>query len=193
MYGLGVVKGLWLTLRMFAKSYSTKSLPNTYQWPEERSYISPRVRGYDFVWWEDRCTGCATCAKSCPHGVIEVITRPGPDATYVVEEFRVDISICMFCGLCVESCPYDALRYTNEIAVSYYERQKMVKGKHQLVTAAERSSTYGRPFYEQLLREQGKINLPKWVAVALEEEAKETSRATQTQTQANTRQESDHN
>jgi formate hydrogenlyase subunit 6/NADH:ubiquinone oxidoreductase subunit I len=181
VYGLGVLKGMWLTLRTFTKTYATKSLPNTYQWPEEQSYISPRIRGYDFVWWEDRCTGCATCAKSCPHGVIEVITRPAPDATYIVEEFRVDIGICMFCGLCVESCPYDALRYTNDIAVAYYERNKMVKGKHELETSTDRSSAYGRPFYEQELRRQGRIRLPKWVEVALEEEARETARATRTQ------------
>ena len=182
MYGLGLLKGMWLTLRTLRKTYARETPPYTYQWPEEQSYVSPRVRGYGFVWWEDRCTGCATCAKSCPHGVIEVITRPAPDATYTVEEFRIDIGICMFCGLCVESCPYDALRYTNEIAGSYYERGKMVKGKYQLETATERSSAYGRPFYEEQLRAEGKVRLPRWVEQALAEEAREATHAAHTQT-----------
>ena len=28
----------------------------------------PRFRGQEFNWYEDRCTGCASCAKYCPLG-----------------------------------------------------------------------------------------------------------------------------
>jgi hypothetical protein len=57
----------------------------------------------------------------------------------------------------------------------------MVKGKYELQTSADRSSAYARPFYEEELRRQGKVRLPRWVEQALEEEAKEAARATRTQ------------
>ena len=37
----------------------------------------PRFRGQEFNWFEDRCTGCASCAKYCPLGIIEIETHPG--------------------------------------------------------------------------------------------------------------------
>jgi formate hydrogenlyase subunit 6/NADH:ubiquinone oxidoreductase subunit I len=172
MYGLGILKGMLVTLRTMLRTYGRREPPYTYQWPEENTYVSPRVRGFGFAWWEERCTGCATCAKSCPHGVIEVITKPRADGTYQVEEFRVDIAICMFCGLCVESCPYDALRYTTQTALSFYERDKMVMGKYELERDPERSSAYARPFVEEERRRAGKVRLPRWVEQALAEEAR---------------------
>ena len=35
-----------------------------------------RFRGNEFTWYEDRCTGCASCAKYCPLGIIEIVTSP---------------------------------------------------------------------------------------------------------------------
>ena len=35
----------------------------------------PRFRGNEFVWYDDRCTACASCAKYCPLGIIEIVTH----------------------------------------------------------------------------------------------------------------------
>ncbi len=67
-YGIGIAKGMALTLKHLFRQ------PITTQYPEERLTTSRRIRGNELVWDKERCTGCATCAKSCPQGSIEIIT-----------------------------------------------------------------------------------------------------------------------
>jgi len=81
---------------------------------EDRFPQHPRFRGEEFSWYEDRCTGCASCAKYCPLGIIKIVTHPSEEALpegdeYAIDVFDIDIGRCMFCGLCVEVCPYDAI------------------------------------------------------------------------------------
>ena len=57
---------------------------------------SPRFRGNEFTFYEDRCTACASCAKYCPLGIIEIVSVPGKiDAqegeSYKLEVFDIDI------------------------------------------------------------------------------------------------------
>src|SRR5437867_2639817 len=76
MYGFGVLKGLSVVFNhLFQK-------PITRQYPEEPATLSPRFRGYDFAWVEPRCTACATCAKACPHGCIDIVTHEQEDGRY---------------------------------------------------------------------------------------------------------------
>ena len=35
-----------------------------------------RFRGQEFAWFEQRCTGCASCAKYCPLGIIKIDYLP---------------------------------------------------------------------------------------------------------------------
>jgi len=125
-YGLGLVKGMGVTLRHFFRR------PITTRYPERKLTPSKRFRGYTLVWDRDRCTGCATCAKSCLQGNIEIVTSKGTENNYVVEKFELDSGRCIFCGLCVESCPFEALFLGLEYERSAYRREELVLSKEQL-------------------------------------------------------------
>lgn len=147
MYGLAMAKGLMVTLKNLTKN------PFTVQYPEERSKQHPRFRGEEFVWYEERCTGCASCAKYCPLGIIKIVTEPSETAMpegdkYRLEVFDINISRCMFCGLCVEACPYDALHMGSGFEQGRYSRKNMVITIDQLRQAEKLPSTFFRPQLE---------------------------------------------
>ncbi|MAE80927.1 MAG: 4Fe-4S binding protein [Dehalococcoidia bacterium] len=115
---------------------------------------SPRFRGNEFTFYEDRCTVCASCAKYCPLGIIEIVSVPGKiDAqegeSYKIEVFDIDIGRCMFCGLCVEACPYDALHMGTKFERSSYIRNDLVISKDELFEAEKRPSSFYRPQFEE--------------------------------------------
>ena len=144
MYGLGIAKGLMVTLKNLMRK------PATVQYPEEALPQHPRFRGEEFVWYEERCTGCASCAKYCPLGIIEIVTKPGginiqEGETYALEVFDIDIGRCMFCGLCVEACPYDALFMGSGFERGRYRRDDLVIPIQELREADKYPSTWFRP------------------------------------------------
>lgn len=147
-FGLGIAKGMALTFKHLARR------PITVQYPEQRLSPSRRFRGNDFIWEQRLCTGCATCAKACPQGNIEIITSRNGDNAYVVEKFEIDLGRCIFCGLCVESCPYAALFMEWGYEKSNYSRRQLVAGKERLGPAGRSPSAYARPEVEGGLAEQ---------------------------------------
>ena len=146
-YGLGLLKGMMVTFKNLTKK------PFTVQYPEQRLQQHSRFRGEEFVWYEERCTGCASCAKYCPLGIIKIETSPSDTAPaeggkYRLEVFDIQISRCMFCGLCVEACPYDALFMGSGFEQGQYSRKEMVIGIDQLRQAEKRPSSFFRPQLE---------------------------------------------
>ena len=116
----------------------------------DRQYQHPRFRGEEFSWYENRCTGCASCAKYCPLGIIRIVTDPAKTDMqegdkYFLEVFDIDIGRCMFCGLCVEACPYDAIHMGSGFEEGRYSRRDLVIDKERLVSSPKRPSHWFRP------------------------------------------------
>ena len=120
---------------------------------EDRFPQHPRFRGEEFAWYEERCTGCASCAKYCPLGIIRIVTHPSGQDTlegdkYAIDVFDIDIGRCMFCGLCVEACPYDAIHMGSGFEQGTYRRSELVIDVDKLRKAPKRPSTWFRPQIE---------------------------------------------
>ena len=185
MYGLGMLKGLGVTMknmvlpsRQFtlhqyptrkigllglAKEAGTNVVSYVWKQPvtaakalvglaevEDRQPQHGRFRGEEFTWYEQRCTGCASCAKYCPLGIIKIVTHPSGDAMeegekYAIDVFDIDIGRCMFCGLCVEACPYDAIHMGSGFEEGTYRRAELVVDVDRLRAAPKRPSTWFRP------------------------------------------------
>ena len=102
-YGLNVARGLLVTFKHIFRP------PITVQYPEERRDVPVRART-NLLWFEERCTGCSTCAQACPDGCILVQTSPREDGTLNIDRYEIDFRLCMYCGLCTEACPYQAIQ-----------------------------------------------------------------------------------
>ena len=148
MYGTGIAKGFIVTLRNLLRK------PVTVQYPEERLPQHSRFRGQEFAWYEDRCTGCATCAKYCPLGIIRIVTDPNggfeqEGGSYKIDVFDIDQARCMYCGLCVEACPYDALHMGTNFEAAQEHRADLVITMEQLKAREKHPSTWYRPQLER--------------------------------------------
>jgi NADH-quinone oxidoreductase chain I len=140
-YGIGIAKGLSVTIRHLLRR------PITTQFPEQRLNTSRRIRGNELIWDKQKCTGCATCAKTCPQGVIHIVTSVKLEENkYKVEKFEVDMGYCIFCGLCVEACPFEALFLGYGYERAKYRRGELIRDREELLASEERkASGYGHP------------------------------------------------
>ena len=107
-YGTGIAKGMSLTLKSMFKPVATV------QYPEEVRAVPVYART-NVLWFEERCTGCSTCAQACPDGCI-----------------------CMYCGLCTEACPYEAIQPGGPLDDAVYQFEEMYRDKHSLTNVAQR-------------------------------------------------------
>jgi NADH-quinone oxidoreductase chain I len=167
MYGAGIAMAFVVTLKNFFRK------PTTVQYPEERLPQHPRFRGEEFVWYEERCTGCASCAKACPLGIIRIVTHPSEQTlqegdNYAIDIFDIDIGRCMFCALCVEACPYDALFMGSGFERGAYDRNNLVIDVDELRKADKRPSTWFRPQLEMRKYDPQKLEPLGWRDVGRE-------------------------
>lgn len=130
MYGLGIAKGLLMTLRHLFRR------PFTVQYPEEVRHMPPRART-NLLWFDERCTGCSTCAQACPDGCILVATSPREDGSLNKDRYEIDFRLCMFCGLCVEACPFEAIQAGGPFDDAVYVFDDMYRDKDTLTRMAQ--------------------------------------------------------
>lgn len=143
-YGLGIAKGLTVTIKHLFRH------PTVSQYPEQRLNISRRSRGNELVWSQEKCTGCATCAKTCPQGAIDIVTSLNLlDNKYEVEKYQVDIGYCIQCGLCVEACPFEALFMGYAYERAKYRRPELVQNKEDMMLEAGEKQPSGY-FYPEI-------------------------------------------
>ena len=132
-YGKGIAKGLRVTIKHLLRH------PVTVQYPEQRLNTSRRIRGNELIWDNIKCTGCATCAKSCPQGAIRIITAVSPEENrYTVEKIEIDTGYCIQCGLCVEACPFAAIYMGYAYERAKYRRAEVVQTNEQLLPSDDR-------------------------------------------------------
>ncbi len=129
MYGIGILKGMMVTVQRMVKPVAT------IQFPEVTRPMSPRSRT-NLLWFDERCTGCSTCAQACPDGCILVETSPNEDGTLHKVRYEIDFRICMYCALCVEACPYQAIQAGGVFEDAVYDFDSMYKDKHALTRLA---------------------------------------------------------
>jgi NAD(P)H-quinone oxidoreductase subunit I len=149
-YGNGLAKGLTVTFKHLFRH------PITTQYPEERLTPSKRTRGNELVWDNVKCTGCTSCARSCPQGAIRIVTSVNPgQKRYGVVRIEVDTGYCISCGLCVEACPYRALYMGYSYERAKYRRGDLVQADEMLLASPGRpASSYMYPKKDKDLPEQ---------------------------------------
>ena len=135
MIGVGILKGMAVTLRNFAGSYFEKDRLITVQYPEERSPLPENYRNFPFLVYDGseaeaglRCVACKICEKECPPQCIYIIKSDDKKPDYMGKPqfypkvFDIDISVCMSCQICVEVCPFEAIKMDKDFELSKRER-----------------------------------------------------------------------
>jgi formate hydrogenlyase subunit 6/NADH:ubiquinone oxidoreductase subunit I len=134
-FGLGLLKGMAVTLKHLFKHNTV------IQYPDTKQDLPSRTRGV-IALKEENCTVCMLCARECPDWCIYIDShkeqlapkRQGgrPRKRNVLDRFAIDYALCMYCGICVEVCPYDALFWSREFEYAEYDIREMTHEKERL-------------------------------------------------------------
>jgi NADH-quinone oxidoreductase subunit I len=152
MFGIGLLKGLSVTMRHFIESYLYDRKPweprysaewlekhqaiegkglFTVQYPEQKRALPENFRFlpmlvYDETTDEPRCTACGICARVCPPQCIWIQRatddRGRPRAKPA--GFWIDTVVCMSCGFCAEFCPFDAIKMNQDHEIPTADRDR---------------------------------------------------------------------
>ncbi|MBI4436747.1 MAG: NADH-quinone oxidoreductase subunit I [Candidatus Omnitrophica bacterium] len=130
-YGLGILKGMSVTLKQFVESYTKKGSIVTVQYPEERREDVERFRNFPILVYDEkpeapRCVACDICAKECPPKCITIVRDRDEQGRGLQKPkvFDIDLSVCMSCGICEEVCPFDAIFMDHQFELSAYDRME---------------------------------------------------------------------
>jgi len=152
MFGLGLIKGLSITMRHFIESYTYDRKPweprysqewldkhqaidgkglFTIQYPEQKRKIAENFRFLPMLVYEEtaddpRCTACGICARVCPPQCIWIQRATDEKGRPRAKPagFWIDTTICMSCGYCAEFCPFDAIKMNQEHEIPTTDRDR---------------------------------------------------------------------
>jgi NADH-quinone oxidoreductase subunit I len=142
MMGLGLLKGLGVTLRELPKKKVTLQYPNVMpKWPE-------RYRGvHEFI--PDLCIVCFQCSRICPTNCISLAGQRDENKKMRIDTYDINFEICILCDLCCEVCPTEAIKMTGRFELATYTRDTLYKDMEWLY---ETHKQFGS--YEQLQEKQ---------------------------------------
>lgn len=128
-----LARGMGVTGKYFVKSSEVV----TQQYPENRDQLKMfgNFKGELILKHnednEHFCDACNNCARKCPNGSIEVISKreEGADgkSKRVLDKYIYHLDMCTFCGLCVQACDQSALAFSQEFEHAVFDRSRLTK------------------------------------------------------------------
>jgi len=146
MYGIGVIKGMIVTLWNLILSYvCPKRGIFTVQYPEKRITVAERYRNFPFLVYDGtphmlRCTACKICEAECPPKCIYIVQEKDAEGKLLKRPavFDIDYAICMNCGICEDVCPFDSIYMDHEYELAKHDRNDdLLYHKEALLKPAE--------------------------------------------------------
>jgi len=90
------------------------------------------IESLELILDRNKCTGCGTCARVCPHEAISrgpvAAARRFPTMEDIIPNLY-DPHKCVYCGCCVVMCPFSALTLKKDGEVVELEKITIVKEK----------------------------------------------------------------
>jgi NADH-quinone oxidoreductase subunit I len=80
---------------------------------------------------EHFCDACNSCARACPNGTIEIISKreTGEDgkSKRALDKYMYRLDTCTFCGLCVPACDQNAIKFSGEFEHAVFDKATLLK------------------------------------------------------------------
>ncbi|MBC9783391.1 4Fe-4S dicluster domain-containing protein [Heliobacillus mobilis] len=120
MQGIGLLKGMFVTIQEFFRK------PVTEEYPDVMPDLGDRFRGGTIKLKTSKCISCGICMNSCPNGSIKLTSVRDENNKRHLSTYVHDSGLCLYCNLCIESCPVKCIDWTNEFAFSGYSREDLI-------------------------------------------------------------------